>query len=98
MQTSTHMRSWPGLSLLLLAAAACGIEAPHQLLPATDTPNLTLYISNQSFAIDPVDIKVNIDGKPAVRGDFEVGSQHSWHEFRFRAGLQRRGWQHPLYL
>lgn len=76
------------LALPLLALAACdSVNEPHQLAPLTDDPELTLYVSNQSFDIDPVDIDVFIDGEPAVTGDFLVEGQHSWHEFPFDAAL-----------
>ena len=43
--------------------------------------NFHLYVSDQSFAISPVDIKVFIDGELVVNGVFNVGSQHSWQTF-----------------
>lgn len=43
--------------------------------------NVHLYVSNQSFAISPVDIKMFIDGELVVNGSFEVGSQHTIQEF-----------------
>ncbi len=73
--------------LILLACPSMGacstIDAPSQLLPSTTSPDFTLLVSNQSFAIDPVDIDVFIDGAPAVTGDFLVEGQHTWHEFTF---------------
>jgi hypothetical protein len=58
-------------------------EEPRQLLPVPTQPNFVLYVSNQSFEIDPVDIDVFVDGELAVEGDFLVGSQHTWHMFEF---------------
>jgi len=46
--------------------------------------NIFLYVSNQSFAITPVDITVRIDGKPLVNEMFAVGNQHRWKRFCFR--------------
>jgi hypothetical protein len=81
------MRLLLSLALALALAAACDapIEEPTQQPPAVsiDKANLTLYVSNQSFEIDPVDIQVEIDGKLAVSGDFLVEGQHSWHQFPF---------------
>lgn len=37
--------------------------------------NFVLSVCNQSFAIDPVDIRVEIDGKTVVDREFEVGPQ-----------------------
>lgn len=48
-----------------------------------EAANFSLYVSNQSFAIDPVDIEILIDGEPAVTGDFFVEGQHNWHKFHF---------------
>lgn len=45
--------------------------------------NFTLYVSNQSFTIPLVDIKIYIDGKIAVRRYFFVGLQHSFEKFQF---------------
>jgi hypothetical protein len=79
------------LALGALAFVACGggteattglPEGPPSLDPA-EKGNLTLYVSNQSFDRDPVDIRVLIDRKPAVEDDFAVGNQHNWVEFRF---------------
>jgi hypothetical protein len=73
---------------VLLAASACtGGDAeliePHQRLPYVENGNLQLYVSNQSFDIDPVDITVELDGDVAVIGNFLVEGQHSWHVFKF---------------
>ena len=56
-------------------------------LPAANSklidPNggFTLFVSNQSFAIDPVDILVEIDGELVVSDYFHVGTQHSFVPF-----------------
>lgn len=69
--------------LLLVALAACGRrEDPTQHFPRVDN-SFTLYVSNQSFALDPVDIAIEIDGKTAVTGDFLVEGQHTWIQFDF---------------
>ena len=54
---------------------------PRQLPPVPTEPNFVLYVSNQSFDIDPVDIDIYIDDELTVEGDFLVGTQHSWHQF-----------------
>ncbi len=54
---------------------------PHQHLPAPTTPKFTLYLSNQSFDLSQVDIRVEVDDQLAVTGDFLVGSQHTWLPF-----------------
>ena len=57
-------------------------EGPPPLRPAKNG-NVTVYVSNQSFDRDTVDIRVLIDGRPAVDDDFAVLNQHNWVEFRF---------------
>ncbi len=59
---------------------------PRQLPPVPAEPNFVLFVSNQSFDIDPVDIGIFIDDELAVEGDFLVGSQHSWHKFDLQLG------------
>lgn len=68
----------------MVCIAGCG-EAYH--LPGVNTPyredgNFHLYISNQSFAEDPIDIRVWIDGELTVQQYFFVGSQHNWQHYR----------------
>jgi hypothetical protein len=62
------------LALGTLALAACGggmegvppiAEGPPPLQPAKNG-NLTLYVSNQSFDRDTVDIRVLIDGRHVI--------------------------------
>ena len=44
--------------------------------------NFSMYVSNQSFSLDPVDILVEIDGRMVVNQQFRVGTQHNYTEFR----------------
>ncbi len=37
-----------------------------------------LYVSNQSFEIDPAAIQVYIDEEPVVCQEFKVDNQHNW--------------------
>ena len=80
------MRHFIQLSLLVTAAlvfAGCSTPSHSSFQTVVIDPNgnFRLYVSNQSFAISPVDIKVFIDGKRVVDGSFEVGSQHTIEEF-----------------
>ncbi len=52
-------------------------EAPSGALP------FHLYVSNQSFEIDPADIDIYVDGVHVVTGGFRVESQHNWVKFDF---------------
>ena len=46
--------------------------------------NFVLYVSNQSFELDPVDIVIEIDGEQIIDGEFEVGNQHNWKRYVLR--------------
>jgi hypothetical protein len=82
----TFLRTLPFAMLALLALVACDSSAPAtQHLPAPTTPQLTLFVSNQSFEMELVDVRVELDGQLAVTGDFEVGSQHTWKKFELPA-------------
>lgn len=48
---------------------------------AVDAATLTLHVSNQSFADDPVTIMIRLDGKTVVDDEFYVLSQHNWITF-----------------
>jgi hypothetical protein len=50
---------------------------------------LTLYVSNQSSAMDPVHIHVTVDGDPLADGDFAAEDFHAWHAFEVSL---RPGW------
>jgi len=50
------------------------LEPSSRLLDADG--GFTLFVSNQSFAIDPVDVRVEIDGELVVSDYFHVGDQH----------------------
>ena len=87
------MRRVLPLVVLAVVLVACGGGSPEgERWPATGAArlapspggNFVLYVSNQSFEIDPVDIRVTIDGKLAVDEDFEVEDQHNWVEYTFR--------------
>jgi len=59
------------------ATTSRGSPGPTSALD-DDVGNFHLYVSNQSFDIDPVDIQVYIDGDEVVNGIFSVESQHTW--------------------
>lgn len=80
-----HMRRFIQLSLLATAVsvfAGCRNVGSDPSRVSNDSDgNFHLYISDQSFAISPVDISVFIDGELIVRENFYVGSQHNWQRF-----------------
>lgn len=53
--------------------------------------NFVLTVSNQSFAISPVDITILINGKIAISSDFEVGDQHHYvrHVYEIAPGKHK---------
>jgi len=73
---------------LLVAVAGCsapstmdaGVDA--SLVPDSDPEGtFTLYVSNQSFDIEWVDIVIEIDGARVVDDVFLVEDQHNWKEY-----------------
>lgn len=50
--------------------------------------NLTVYVSNQSICLNPVDISVKIDNQTAISDTFDVKGkrviQHNWIKYKFR--------------
>jgi hypothetical protein len=79
------------LVLGVLAIGGCDGAAPEPPSRAVGPPplaeseqgNFILYVSNQSFERGNVDIRVLLDGRPAVEDDFAVKDQHNWVEYRF---------------
>jgi len=77
----------------IFLAEGCHKEtaSPPPLSQATLTEdkdgNFILYVSNQSSAVNPVDIRIFIDGKVAVNELFDVTGkrtpQHNWKKFQF---------------
>lgn len=58
------------------------------MLTQDEQGNVTFLISNQSIGINPVDIKILIDGQVAIQGHFDVKGdqlpQHNWQKYRFQ--------------
>ncbi len=74
---------WRAL-LVAVAAFLAGCAASKQPIAQRARPvsepngNFTLHVSNQSFAITPVDITIYIDDRKVVDGEFHVAGQHNW--------------------
>jgi hypothetical protein len=76
-----HRASLASLVLLVACTGGSGdprVE-PEQHLPSA--PKLTMFVSNQSFDLSQVDIRVSIDNQLAITGDFLVEGQHTWVPF-----------------
>lgn len=50
---------------------------------ASGSGALILYVSNQSFAINPVEIKVFIDGRKVIDDKFKIRYQRNWRKYQF---------------
>lgn len=57
------------------------IEPVHSDLLNQDG-NFVLYVSNQSYDINPVDIFIKIDNSPVIHKYFDVGNQHNCHTYK----------------
>lgn len=96
-----HGGTWPApsddhlyIDNVVIAKQYIGpISRPEETQTLAQDPNgdFILYVGNQSFDEDPVDVTVHIDGKKAVEADFYVKNQHNWimHRFSLPAGLHR---------
>lgn len=89
-RTSIAAARAPVLLLSALSLASCQSsegdpngrpEAGAADAAAQEDANLVLYVTNQSFAMSPVDIRVAIDGDVVVDQSFDVGSQHTFVRF-----------------
>lgn len=71
---------------VVIVASACSSTGSgcDPLDPGGPLP-FHLYVSNQSFEVDPVDIMVFVDDLQVVCSDFEVQGQHNW--ILFELGL-----------
>jgi hypothetical protein len=69
------------LPAAILVVAGCGTVDALDVGGGPE-PNLVLYVSNQSFADDPVGIRVELAGQVVVDSLFRVESQHTWVEHR----------------
>ena len=77
------------LALVLVAGCGSGTAfTPRSTQLATSpTGTFVLYVSDQSFETDHVDITIRIDGKVAVSDQFAVGNEHNWQQCRFQLPL-----------
>jgi hypothetical protein len=71
-----------GLAVLVTGVVLAGCARTSPASPASGgAANFVLYVSNQSFADDAVDLRVSVDGSVVVDDAFLVGSQHTWTEY-----------------
>lgn len=56
-------------------------QSPSVAVVPEEEADLHLWVSNQSFAHDPVRLTVTVDGTPVVDQDFFVEGQHNWQLF-----------------
>jgi hypothetical protein len=74
----------PLLTILVALAFAAGAFARGEPYYP-----LTLYVANQSFDVNPVDIKVTIDGATVATGTFYAGEGYNWRRFDLRLAAGR---------
>lgn len=79
-------RSIPLLLLTVCLASGGCTPALPPLVPVTSKyldpkGQFTLYVSNQSFALSPVDIEIRVNGEVVVHDYFDVKNQHNWKQF-----------------
>ena len=73
---------------LLLVLAACSrpvvVTDRGVLVPEDPGGNVTIYISNQDRGVDPLDVRVFLDGAPIIRDRIGMGAVHpSYEEYHF---------------
>jgi hypothetical protein len=56
-------------------------QPPQEESATAITGTFILYISNQSMILSPVDVRVFIDGRPVVNGNFDLRRQQNWQKF-----------------
>ena len=61
-------------------AVECDV-VPGDLAETDDQFPFLLWVSNQSFDVDPVDIQIYVDDHQVVCASFWVESQHTWIQF-----------------
>jgi hypothetical protein len=72
------------IPVCLLAACGPVLPAPEPVeIPSSASGNVILYVSNQSYDLDPVDITVRIDGRVVSSDRYEVDDQHTWVDYPF---------------
>ena len=70
-------RRWLRYTVRMLLVLAVVIALWLALVPI----NLTLYVSNQSPAVDPVDVQVEVDGQLVANDQFRFGDGHTQRRF-----------------
>ena len=73
-------------AMVAVMALTCGCEitprpAAAESEPVSRLKPFTLYVCNQSLALSPIDIQVEIDGEVVVQEEFEVSHQLNWKTF-----------------
>lgn len=81
MKISSKLLLFVSVALLLCGCKDDAISPVNSKL-LDSNGNFSLWVSNQSFAVENVDISVEIDGKLVISEYFDVGTQHTFKEFK----------------
>ena len=79
-----------------LSGVADTKDSSENIIPQREDGNFTLYVSNQSLALTPVDVTILIDGKRAVSGNFDVGRGENAQHRRIKHVLALTPGKHQL--
>jgi hypothetical protein len=89
------MKTWlraAALILTMLLMTACAGNSSPTPAPSTETTlslldpagNFVLFVRNMSWEVNPVDLKVSIDGQVLMDKDFEHGDGHNYDRLVLR--------------
>jgi len=67
---------------LLILLNSCSED--NSFIPQVENGNFILFVSNQSTYIDPIDLKIKIDGKLALNQEFVTLEGHNHIKFQFQ--------------
>lgn len=73
--------------LFAVALFSCS-DNDLSVIPQVENGNYSIYVSNQSSTLDPVDLTIMIDGKLAIKQEFyfENGETHIRFQFQIEDG------------
>jgi hypothetical protein len=79
----SRLSSAAALGVVLSMLVGCS-DIGDPIISPVEHGNFVLYVTNQSFAVDPVDVRVYIDGQRAVDQKFASLAGHNFVRFEFQ--------------